>query len=436
MTGRPPRVSVRLAAAALTLAAVATAPGTASAASSAGADRAPVVTTQGQAFQLALPSLTLTSGASSASSTSGGDLRAEGAGLLAPSKQGDAVVTAVPGQSRSVPAKCAGPAPSLPSPFGHAVSLTVACGSATADASSRERGRATSAGQACQLSINLAPLLGQIVKPFSPALQALQGIFGNLPKLPGSGESLSSLLGTVVHALAKNQTLSASIGTSSSRTAVTPAGWSASSTANGSTISILPGAQPGGAALVKIMIGGTSAAASLSRPGPAGGLEKPDATDTPSLVTVEVDTPAGGPKTYSVVPGQSFTVLRGTPLQSTVTVAAGSVTTSPSGAETATAHGVRLVLLQGIGAASGDNGGLTVNLAQASAAAAGVSASRKTPQKVPPPPPPAVPNATVPHTGLPWAGAAPVLAGAAAAGAGLLWWPRRRRQRRYVKSRA
>lgn len=390
----------------------------------AGASESPTVSSQATAFQLTLPKLALAGGYSSSDAYEGGTLRAEGAGVLEPVPSGQASATASPGHSQNPPQSCGGGVPAFPAPFSGLVSGSVSCGAASAQGFSAHDGTSTSSASAADLGIDLAPLLSQVVTAGSPLESGLKGLVGTLPPLPAAGQSVSSIISSLSSAATSSQSISIAIGPSSSVSRLDGASYTTTAEAKGSVITLMPGAGPGGAPLARIVVGGASATAT------AGG-RKPQASDLPALVTVEVDTAATGPKSYSVVPGQSLTILAGTPLQSTIKVGSGSVSTAPSGAETASAEGVEVDLAEGVGAtpATAYNGGLELRLAAASAtskAPAPVLAASRVKKKAPARQPLAsspVPNATTPHTGLPWAGAAPLLAGGALTGTGLLSWP-------------
>lgn len=396
--------------------------------------QATVVTSSATGLSSALPSFTLASGTSSTSALGNGSLQALGAGVLAPSPSGEASASTAPGGSKTAPRTCGGKLPAFPAPFAGVLTAGAACGSAAVASTSQFAGTARATGDAASLGLDLAFVLNQVVKPASPVASALRGILGKLPPIPAGGETVSSLLRQVERLSKAALGVQAQIGPSTSASTVGASGWTTTAEASGAVITLVPGGGIGGAPLAKIVVGSASATASVDRPGSAGGTGHPSAKDSPALVTVEVNAPATGSKTFSVVPGQSLTILQGTPLQSTIAVAAGSVTTAPDGAVTAEANAVSIALAEGVGAspATADNGGLHIKLADARATAfptfvkpAVTPPAQKTaPQTTLA----AVPNATVPHTGLPWAGGAPVLAGGALTGAGLLSWPRLRRR--------
>ncbi len=392
------------------------------------------VTSSGAGLQVTLPGHTLALGSSSTSATENGWLLAKGVGVLAPSPSGEASVSAGPGDSKSEPRTCGEKLPAFPAPFSGLAAASLACGSAAVHNTSATDGLARATGQAASFRLDLSSILGQVVKPATPAVKALGGVLGKLPPLPGGGTTVGRIFRQVDKAATGDFAIEIAPGPSSSATEATARSLSTRATAAGAVVTILPTGGLGGAPLARIVVGSASATASVRRSAAGGVVEQPAATDDPALVTVEVNAPAVGSRTFSVVPGQSMTILAGTPLQSTISVGSGSVTTAPTGAVTAEASAVTIALAQGVGAspASAENGGLRIALADASAAAAPQQTaappsrhSSPRPSLVSNP----VPNATSPHTGLPWAGAAPALAAGALGGAGLLAWPRLRRMR-------
>jgi hypothetical protein len=139
-------------------------------------------------------------------------------------------------------------------------------------------------------------------------------------------------------------------------------------------------------------------------------------------VTVTVNNPVTGSNTITLAPGQSQTLLAGTPLASTISVGSSNTTQGP-GSATATAQGVVLSLLTGL-----PGGGITIDLASSSASVTGLAlAAAVTPPAAPPvaaPAPPAgapIPGVTAVHTGEPWGGSLPIIALALVAGLGLIY---------------
>ncbi len=393
---------------------------------------APAVSSSSAALTVALPGFELATGASATAASASGALAAKGAGVLRPSPSGVAVASGRAGGSKSTPTTCAGSTPSFPSPFSSLLSARAACASASVRSQSARSGTAHATGEAASLRLDLSSVLAEVVKPATPVATALKGVLGTLPPLPAGGEPLSKVLDQAGSSLPGTPVVEVAAGPASSTSKVEAAGWTTTARASGATVTILPNGGTGGTPLAQILVGGASATATSARS--AGHGARPKATDVPSLVTIEVNAPGAGPKTYSLVPGQSMTILKGTPLQTTVSVAAGSVTTSPSGAVTASAHGVAIDLAEGVGAspATAENGGVHLELADATATSTPPPAVPGSPAPLDTPPVKTVsnpvPNATVPHTGLFWAGGAPLLGGAALLGAGLLGWPRLKRR--------
>ncbi len=415
-------------AAALLAAALFGLPGPAGAAETA----TPTVSSSSAALTVTLPGFELATGASATAASASGALAAKGAGVLQPSPSGVAEASGPVGSSKSAPTTCAGSIPSFPSPFSGLLSARAACASASIRSLSARSGTAHATGEAASLRLDLSSVLAEVVKPATPVATALKGALGRLPPLPAGGEPLSTVLDQTGASLSGTPAAEVAAGPSSSTSTVEASGWTTTARASGATVTILPGGGAGGAPLAQILVGGASATATSTRTAGHGALSK--ATDVPSLVTIEVNAPGAGPKTYSLVPGQSMTILKGTPLQTTVSVAAGSVTTAASGAVTATAHGVAIDLAEGVGAspATAENGGVHIELADATATSTPPRAAPASPAPLDTPPVKTVsnpvPNATVPHTGLFWAGGAPLLGGAALLGAGLLGWPRLKRR--------
>jgi hypothetical protein len=180
---------------------------------------------------------------------------------------------------------------------------------------------------------------------------------------------------------------------------------------------LLPGAGGGGSPAVSITLGAATTTATLDRSGGAG-----TASANPAVVTLTLNNPITGSNTIGLAPGQSQTLLAGTPLESTIDVGSSSVTQGPGGAS-ATANGVTLDLLTGL-----PGGGITIDLASSNASVTGAAlAAAVTPTPAPPAAAPAAPagapiaGVTAVHTGEPWGGSLPIVALALAAGLGLIY---------------
>jgi hypothetical protein len=372
---------------------------------------------QGDALTIALAGTTLTGGDSTiAADDTTPNADAAGSGQLLPTVAGSqhAVVT-VPGQSQNLPQTCA--SPTIPAPLSTYLSAGVGCGSAQAALDSGGLPNAGSSGSVASLDVGAGGLPSQIVTASSPVATALTGLFGTLPPIPGTGETLGALLtqlGASVASTTGLATLSAGTSTGSVSASATSA--TATNTSSGGTIDLLPGAGGPGLPAVSITVGSAKTTATLDRSGGAG-----TATADPAVVTVTVNNPVTGSNTVTVAPGQSQALLAGTPLASTISVGSSTVNQG-AGAASATANGVTLDLLTGL-----PGGGVLINLASSMASVTGVALAAAVT-----PPPAAAPPAAAPagapiagvtavHTGEPWGGSLPLVGVALVAGLGLIY---------------
>jgi hypothetical protein len=372
----------------------------------------------GTALKLSIAGQSITAGVSSAQVASDLSAVASAIGQLAP-----AAVTAQQratangdGQVQAPAQQCGTPAlPSLPAPF-PGLSAGLACSTVIAGV----KGGlpiAMATGQVAQITANAAATFSTVLQP---VLSPVQQIFGQLNQIAPQLDPATSTVSQLLSALQNDQTLSVSLGNSSSMVKTVAGQLSAVSIASGGEVDLLG---LSGSPLAKIVIGSSQAQAIYNR---ATGKATP--SFDPALVTVTVNPlPASGlaAQTLSVAPGQTLTILKGTPLQSTITVADGSSTTNKDGSVTAVADGVSLDLLQGLGASSATatDGGIDLALAQSTASVGG------TPAVAP------VTAAAVPPSvkALPFTGSTPglPLAGAGLLGVGMLG----RRLRSWLRSR-
>jgi hypothetical protein len=235
-----------------------------------------------------------------------------------------------------------------------------------------------------------------------------------LPTPPVGGISLGDLLTSLGLSVAQTTGLATiSAGTSTGSVSTTASSATATNTSSGGTIAILPGAGGSGLPAASITLGAATTTATLDRTGGAG-----TATASPSVVTVTVNDPVTGSNTITLAPGQSQTLLAGTPLASTISVGSSNTTQGP-GSATATAQGVVLSLLTGL-----PGGGITIDLASSSASVTGLALAAAVTPPVAAPAPPAgapIPGVTAVHTGEPWGGSLPFIALALVAGLGLIY---------------
>ncbi|HXA31715.1 MAG TPA: hypothetical protein VNV87_05620 [Acidimicrobiales bacterium] len=372
---------------------------------------------QGDALSISGFGTTLTGGDSTISADATPSADAVGSGQLLPTVSGSQHATATtPGQNQNLPLTCA--APTLPAPLSTYLSAGLGCGSAQAATDGNGLPSAGSAGSVAQLTAGAGSALTQIITAGSPVFTALQGILGTLPTPPVGGISLGDLLTSLGLSVAQTTGLATiSAGTSTGSVSTTAASATATNTSSGGTIAILPGAGGPGLPAASITLGAATTTATLDRSGGAG-----TATASPSVVTVTVNNPVTGSNTITLAPGQSQTLLSGTPLASTISVGSSNTTQGP-GSATATAQGVVLSLLTGL-----PGGGITIDLASSSASVTGLAlAAAVTPPAAPPaaaPAPPAgapIAGVTAVHTGEPWGGSLPIIALALVAGLGLIY---------------
>jgi hypothetical protein len=271
------------------------------------------------------------------------------------------------------------------------------------------------------LNAGAGTALTQIIVAGSPVFTALQGFLGTLPTPPSGGISLGALLTQLGLSVAQTTGLATiSAGTSTGSVSATATSATATNTSSGGTIAILPGAGGAGLPAASITLGAAQTTATLDRTGGAG-----TATASPSVVTVTINDPVTGSNTVTLAPGQSQTLLAGTPLASTISVGSSTTTQGP-GSATASAQGVVLSLLTSL-----PGGGITIDLASSNASVTGAAlAAAVTPPAAAPAAAPAAPappagapiaGVTAVHTGEPWAGSLPLVALALVAGLGLIY---------------
>jgi hypothetical protein len=352
------------------------------------------------ALKLAVLGNSVTEGVSEVAGGSNLSATAHGIGELAPNlitSAEQSVSVSGDNQAASKPQVCGGVnLPQLPAPF-PALSANVAC-SAVSAAVKGGLPAAGAVGTVAGISADAHALFNTVLQPIEPALNQIFGA------LPSQLNPVTSTVTDLLNQLGNTKTLAVNIGDSSSSLASTAASVTASSTAQGGEVDILG---LDNTPLAKIVVGSASAQAVYDR---VTGHATP--TFNPALVTVTITPPSASglkPETLTVAPGVTQTILAGTPLQSTITVAGGSTATNPDGSVTATAAGVELNLLQGLGASSATayDGGIDLALAKATASVGGTPAVAAVAS-------PAAPS-------LPFTGSNPVLpiAGMGLLGAGL-----------------
>lgn len=315
-----------------------------------------------QAFQLTAGGQSLIAGAATAQAASNMTASATGTAYSSPSQsQSQTASASASSPTASKPQACSTPPfPALPAPL-PSLQPSAACSSASASVTGGLP-TAQAAGSFGGLSASLASALGQVLQPIQGPLQS---VFG---KLPSQLNPVSSTVNNLLSALGATQTLSVTVGQATASVAATQPSVVSSSATPASQIEILPNGATGGGPVAVIDIGSASAKATFDQ---VTGALVPQVSG--AVVTVTVDTAATGKVSNAIAPGQSQTILQGTPLQSTITVGDATTAHNPNGSVTATANGVKLSLLQGVGAspATSYNGGFTFTFAQAQATVGG-----------------------------------------------------------------
>jgi hypothetical protein len=298
--------------------------------------------------------------------------------------------------------KCA--VPSLPDPLGTILKTDLACSLAKADITKGAPHAIGTAGvasvtvQANTLlqsvlgntplgSLKLGDTVNQVTSQLQPVLDAINA---QSPVKLDPTSTITDLL----NALTTQQTLSLDLGKSTSDLTTAVGDLTSTSTALGGQVKILPIAALNNTPLATITIGSAKTTAVYDRVKGAG-----TASFDPSIVTVDLAPVLGlSAQTIKVAPGQTITLLQGTPLESTITLADGHTETSGKSAK-AVADGVSIQLFKGLTsllpttgansvrtAAADPSAAVVVELAHAESAVTGNPAST-TPNPAAPPAP-------------------------------------------------
>jgi hypothetical protein len=251
--------------------------------------------------------------------------------------------------------KCAVPA--LPDPLGTILKTDLACSLAQADITKGAPHAIGTAGVASVAvnaqsllqgllgntplgSLKLGDTVNQVTSQLQPVIDAINA---QSPVKLASTSTITDLL----NALTTTQTLSLDLGKSTSDLVTSVANTTSTSTALGGQIKVLPIAALNNTPLATITIGSSKTSAVYDRVKGAG-----TASFDPALVTVDLAPVLGLPGNLthlSVAPGQTITILQGTPLESTITLADGHTESSGKSAK-AVADGVSIQLFKGLSA--------------------------------------------------------------------------------------
>jgi len=264
--------------------------------------------------------------------------------------------------------------------------IGLACGSATAAVEANNpTAKADAKVTGLDLSLNNVLGLAGVEGLATGTVDTVQTTVCGLPALGGILCPVVQTVTGTVDNLLDTKTLEVTVGPSSSNIVTDAGKVTATGSASGAEIKLLPlrvldGVDLG--PLATITVSSAKATAVFDR---ATGTSTP--TVDPSLITIRLGATALLPLTEIKVPiGTSQTILQGTPLESDIIVAAGKTVTNPDGTVSAIADGVKLHLLKGL------NGGIELGLAHAEAGVGGTVAQA-----------PVAPALELPRTGgLPW----------------------------------
>lgn len=313
-----------------------------------------------------------------------------------PCSADNTVISQYPGDPGTAQLKCL---ESLPAPLNAIVDLNLACGSSESGikkgvAFTNSEGKVAGLNVKLPVGVRMVPLdldVNQVDQIVSTITGSLAPVLGVAPAeirevLEGTTETAESTVDDttdtaqetvdglleIIQGLAETDALAVELGRSFSNISHSGKMITSSSDAAGAKIGVLgiPAAGENGEiiqqadplknGLVIIEVGTARASASVNRLTAAS-----TSAASPALVTIKVrDITSPTPKyvEVSVAPGETVTILEGTPAESTIT-AADSTTKQEAGTASAVADAVRLHLLKGV------NGGVTLAIAGANAAA-------------------------------------------------------------------
>lgn len=250
---------------------------------------------------------------------------------------------------KEAPQACAAAVPVAP-----VLNLGLVCSSSTAEVANGLP-RAVSEGSLAKLDVTANAL--PINTVIAPVQSALEGVFGQLPSsLDPATDTVSDLL----TAVGTTKTLDVKVGHSRSEVSTEAGVVTSTAVAEAAQVDLLPVGGLLDNPVASIIVSSAKATAVYNRASGAA-----TASFDPAIVTVRLSTPLTGNVDIPVKVGETVTILQGTPLESTITLADGSVKKNPDGSVSSVADGVKLELLKGV------NGGVILELAHAEAGAAG-----------------------------------------------------------------
>jgi hypothetical protein len=264
----------------------------------------------------------------------------------------------------SKPEVCATPA--IPAPASDVVGLAAACAQAS---SSVANGLPIASSEA---AVGKLELKANTILSTLPIGDLLAGVFDPLTDTGTALDPVTTTVEDLVTSVLNTKTLDAQFGVSTSKVETDADAITSTATADGGVIRILPtpslslAPEYSNIPVATIKVSSSSAQAVYNR---ASGTTAEPTWDA-ALVTVELSPALGLPvNTIKIAPNQTQTILQGTPLESTITVADGHEVTNADGTKGAVADGVKLELLKGV------SGGLVLELAHSEAGVNGEPAA-------------------------------------------------------------
>lgn len=337
-----------------------------------------VGTALARALELSVLGTKVTVGSSGIEVNTKPQSKATGAGVLLAPGTVSTVETVTKGEALAPPKACL-----LNLPLLNLVTVQTACGEARASISNEGVPQAFGQGSVAAIDIGgqqllallepvlalLQPVLDQVIGTVQPLVGSVLGSL-QLPLLNQLGiDPNTGLVSGLVDGIKKATALATVKAGNSTAQGVTAGSTdggavTASAVAQGAQVDVLPGLALGGAPLLSIIVGNASSTSTFDRK---------TGTSTPAfdaaVATVRLGLPLLG-GTVTEIPvklGTPITLLAGTPLESTISLGAGSTTKNPDGSVSSVADGVSLHLLKGI------SGGIKLELAHAESAIGGTA---------------------------------------------------------------
>jgi hypothetical protein len=314
-------------------------------------------------------------GSAFAEASSAQTAKAEGIGQLLPTLLASTKKTAIAnaGESVNLPKGCA-----QAHDLEGIVNLGLACGSAVANVVNGLP-QAHSAGSVAGLNVNGQTALLDLEAATTVVGDTLMGALDTVcDTLADTAEEVCDVTTTVkdlVTSILETETLNVAVGESTADVVTEAGKITSTSSASGAVVRLLPLPQvnglPSTEPVATIEVSSAKATAAYDRVAGAS-----TASADPAIVRVKFNTvltQALGLNEIAVTPGQSHTILAGTPLESDIIVAGSTISDNNT---RAVADGVKLHLLKPLGqsAAGALDGGIMLELAHAEAGVAGTPA--------------------------------------------------------------